>query len=268
MKVAVILSVYKNDAIRDFENAVFSILEQTLPCDVFIFRDGVVSEDMQHVINQFSVIDNVKCVESESNVGLAVGLNRLIDHVVKGNYEYVARMDSDDLSYNDRIETQVEFFEENKDIHVCGTYCREFGSAYALTVKCVPKQHDDLENYSITRCPFIHPTVMFRTKVFLDGNRYPTDTMLSEDMAFWFLLLVRGYKFANIGQVLLDFKINDQTLNRRRGFSKAWSEFTIRFKYMIKLKKVSFVNLLKVSLRLVFNMMPTFAIKYAYRMFR
>lgn len=81
---------------------------------------------------------------------------------------------------------------------------------------------------------------MFRISVFNDAQiRYPTNTKLSEDLALWFLLLSRGYKFANIDKVLLNYRIDDATLSRRSGVKKAFSEMNIRFLYSLKMKNFS-----------------------------
>ncbi len=112
---------------------------------------------------------------------------------------------------------------------VCGTSCHEFGASFSLDEKHLPKGHDQLVEFSITRCPFIHPTVMFRSSVFEKGHRYPTNTSLTEDMALWFQLLKSGCVFANLNDVLLDYRLNENTINRRHGIGKAFSEIRIRF---------------------------------------
>ncbi|HFP9581128.1 TPA: glycosyl transferase, partial [Escherichia coli] len=106
----------------------------------------------------------------------------------------------------------------NKSIDVIGGYCTEFGSEFALKVKKVPLEHNDIVNYSALRCPFIHPTVMFRSRVFDSNIRYPVNTYYSEDLALWYILLANGYKFANIPEILLKYRITEDTLFRRKGF--------------------------------------------------
>lgn len=262
-KIAVIMCVYDGDDSTQLLDSINSILHQTVPVDLYIFQDGVVNKSISKVL--FGFRDEVYLIESCVNLGLAVGLNSLIDVVLSKKYDYIARMDADDISYKNRIESQVVFLNNNDKIDVLGTSCREFGSSFSLQEKHLPEKHDDLLDFSIARCPFIHPTVMFRISVFQLGYRYPTNTALTEDMAFWFILLSSGFNFANVNEVLLDYRLNEGTLNRRKGMKKAFSEFKMRFKYMLILKRVSFKNIALVFLRLVFHMMPEKIIALCYK---
>lgn len=264
-KVAVIMSVYRSDDAIAFREAANSILNQTYPCDLYIYRDGPVPESIQTVIDEVSINEKVQCIQVESNLGLAKSLNTLLDTVLALDYEYIARMDSDDISRKRRIEKQIAFFNENTEVDVCGTSCREFGATYALEEKKLPLTHAELLNFSIARCPFIHPTVMFRSNVFKSGTRYPTETVFTEDMALWFELLKLGHRFGNLDEVLLDYRLSENTIERRKGADKALSEIRIRMKNMFLLKQYSFINTLLICSRLVFHLMPSFLVKLAYK---
>lgn len=263
--VAVIMSVYKSDVLEALKGAVCSILDQTYPCDLFIYRDGFVDVEMQSYIDQISKHDSVNIISGATNLGLATGLNKLIDTVMLGSYEFVARMDSDDFSLATRIEKQVNYLKNNLEIDVCGTSCKEFGASYGLEEKHLPQTHTELLSFSITRCPFIHPSVMFRATVFKDGNRYPTDTAFTEDMALWFELLSKGYRFGNLNEVLINYCLNEDTVTRRMGMKKAWSEVRIRIKYMFILEKVTLKNTLLILSRILFHLLPASLAKLAYK---
>lgn len=268
--VAVIMSVYKNDKLDYFVEAVFSMINQTHNhVSLFICVDGMVSDDIENCLHDLMFVPNIHIFRLNYNHGLAFALNLLIDEVIsKNEFDYVARMDSDDISFPDRIRFQVEFLEANPEVFVCGTSCREFGADYALNEKRLPQSHGDLLNFSITHCPFIHPTVMFRISIFENGIRYPTTAGLTEDMALWFHLLVKGYRFANIPDVLLSYRLNDSTLRRRRGLSKAFDEVKIRLKYMRLLKKTSFKNIFYIVSRFLFHFMNPKLMGYCYKYLR
>lgn len=267
-KVAVIMSVYCSDSFDYVITAVESILSQSYKdITLFIYRDGPVSVELDDYIEKLSSNNvSVKYIKGEYNCGLAFSLNRLIDIVIEaGMYKYIARMDSDDISMRDRIYRQINYLSINKEIDVCGTSCKEFGATYSLEEKHLPETHAKLLDFSITRCPFIHPSVMFRTSIFESGIRYPTNTALTEDMALWFDLLYAGYKFSNINDVLLYYRLNESTIKRRKGIGKAISELRVRFKYMMLLERCSFKNVFLISARLVFHMLPSSLMKLAYK---
>ncbi|ELF6477703.1 glycosyltransferase [Vibrio cholerae] len=265
-RVALIMSLYKGDNLSFFIDSINSIFSQSYKrIDVFLCVDGVVPDAHLKFLNSLDS-NKVTLITNDCNRGLAFSLNRLIDTVLRlKEYEYIARMDSDDISRPDRIKKQLDFLNLNSDIDVCGTSCREFGASFALEEKHLPITHQELLDFSITRCPFIHPSVMFRRRVFETGIRYPTDTALTEDMALWFELLVNGFKFANINEVLLDYRLNENTIKRRKGMDKALSEVKIRLYYMFKLKRISFKSILLIFSRFAFHLLPDSLMKYAYK---
>lgn len=269
-KVAVIMSVYRSDNYLDLNTAIKSILNQSyLEIELFIYQDGPVPKEIKDVLRCYDDHHRVSIVRNSTNNGLAKALNSLISKVLSTKkFSYVARMDSDDVSRESRIEKQVSFLERNENVDICGTSCKEFGASFALEEKHLPKSHEELYNFSIVRCPFIHPSVMFRISIFNDGLRYPTNTALTEDMALWYELLVKGYRFANLNEILLDYRLNENTINRRKGISKAFSEIRIRVFYMCKLKKLSFKNIILIFSRLFFHLMPSGLIKLCYKYIR
>jgi len=265
--VAVIMSVYKNDHPDYLVTAINSILKQTYKSSLFLYRDGPVSHHIQEILNNYKSNPEVEVIESDENKGLAFALNRLIN-IVKGNFDYIARMDSDDISRSNRIYEQVNYMEANPNIHVSGSFCEEFGASFALKEKNLPTDHQSIIDFSITRCPLIHPTVIFRSNVFIQGNKYPEKTILTEDMALWFSLLEQGYQFGNIPKPLLEYRLDENTIQRRTGIKKAVSEIKVRFHFMKKLNKTSAKNTLLISSRLLFHILPQPIIRFMYKYIR
>jgi len=267
-KLAVIMSIYKSDDPEALKVALDSLINQTYPCDIFLYQDGEIPSELNTVLQDYLHFNQVKLTTSPVNKGLAHGLNTLIDCVLKEDYAFIARMDSDDISRVNRMSEQVSFLENHPEVDLCGTYCQEFGSTYALTEKCLPKAHEDLVKFSIARCPFIHPTVIFRRHIFESGHRYPTHTTYTEDMALWFELIKGGYTLGNVDRVLLDYRLTEDTILRRRGFKKSISEVRLRFKYMIILKQLTVKNILLITSRVVFHLLPVSFMRFMYRNMR
>lgn len=265
--VAVIMSVYKTDTLDNLKEAVLSIANQDYEnFSIFIFKDGELSPDVDLFLRDYHCNHDVFIVNSEHNLGLASALNILIDKILLlPEYEFIARMDSDDISRPSRLSTQVQFMLSHENIDVCGTSCHEFGADFALDEKHLPVEHGTLLDFSISRCPFIHPTVMFRRRVFESGMRYPTSTNLTEDMALWFELLSKGFIFSNINVVLLDYRLNQNTLKRRHGFKKALSEIQIRLTYMFRLRRVTLKNTTLIISRLFFHLLPERLMSVVYK---
>ena len=266
--VAIIMSVYVNDNLEQLKLAVDSILGQDYQSlRFFIYKDGLISEEATNYLNEVSENANIFLFGNRVNFGLANSLNYLIDVVLRDmpQVEFIARMDSDDISHSNRISKQVKYFQKSPLVSVCGTACREFGSDAANEFNHVHPKHDDILKLSISKCPMVHPTVMFRKSVFTRGFRYTTETRFTEDVALWFELLSAGLVFGNIDEPLLDYRLTDDTIRRRLGFRKAISEFTLRICFMFKLGQFSPKNTVLVFARLVFHLLPFKLVRYLYK---
>ncbi|AHE72843.1 hypothetical protein M942_10050 [Enterobacter ludwigii] len=267
-KIAVIMSVYSKDNSLYIEQAIESILNQTYSeFKLFIMVDGQVSKNINDLLHNYSSHKKIKIFKRDINRGLAHSLNELIDAVVaKKEYKFIARMDSDDISLPHRFEEQISYFHKNQEVDVIGSFCHEFGSSYALDTKIIPLIHEDLVKYTFYKCPFIHPTVMFRVRVFdNEQNRYPLQTRLSEDLALWFKLLICGYRFGNVDAVLLNYRLDDKTLERRSGFKKALSELKIRLSFAIKMRELDPQIYGLIIARGVFALCPKFIKRIMYK---
>ncbi|ENB0848046.1 glycosyl transferase, partial [Escherichia coli] len=243
-------------------------INQSIKNHLYIYIDGVVNNKVKDLLGVYSSNKNIFIFESEINHGLAYGLNFLIDKILPCKYDFISRMDSDDISLPDRLFLQEKFLDMNKSIDVIGGYCTEFGSEFALKVKKVPLEHNDIVNYSALRCPFIHPTVMFRSRVFDSNIRYPVNTYYSEDLALWYILLANGYKFANIPEILLKYRITEDTLFRRKGFFKAKCEAVLRWDYMKKMKIISPMKCTMLIIKMISQILPIFILKVLYKKYR
>lgn len=264
--VAIIMSIYENDSLSQFKEAIDSIFSQSYnKIKIFLCIDGYVNNNVMDYIE--SLQKEIFVINRNKNRGLAFSLNELIDYILQEDkYKYIARMDADDISLPDRIKKQVQYLEENSDIDILGTKCKEFGSIHAREHCSVYESNHDIYKYIFKKCPFVHPSVMFRAEVFKSGIRYPINEPYTEDLALWFILAKKKYKFSNLNEKLLKFRINDQTILRRRGYKKAIIEFKIRLKYLLILKRLNNINDIFYTFgHLFIRLLPTSLFKKIYK---
>ncbi|XBY06377.1 glycosyltransferase [Escherichia coli] len=115
-------------------------------------------------------------IRSEKNKGLAYALNKLISvALVNNEFDFIARMDADDISLEDRFQRQIDFFMANPELDVVGGLCQEFGgeSAREKNARSIFTDEAIKKTMPLKKCPFVHPTVMFKSSVFNNGMRYP-----------------------------------------------------------------------------------------------
>lgn len=264
--VAVIMSVYHGDTYDYLHQSVTSILHQTYPCKIYLFQDGPVSYEIERYLESLTTNGLIKLYKREKSQGLASALNILIDRCLENSsIKYIARMDADDVSRFDRIYRQVDYMRKNPQTDVLGGACQEFGLSDEIRLRSLPLDHEGLVDYAMIRCPFVHPTVMFRREVFSDGTRYPVDTWLTEDMALWYMLIMKNRQFANIPDVLIDYRLSEFTVMRRKGMKKALSEVALRLRYMNLMHRLTPVNVLLIMIRLMICMMPGRIMVWVYK---
>ncbi|WP_429078629.1 glycosyltransferase [Aeromonas hydrophila] len=268
-KVAVIMSVYMKDVLKNVSLAVNSILEQTYKnIDLYIMIDGEISNDVSCFLNSIKN-KNVILYDNPTNRGLAYRLNQAIRAILKSDsYLYIARMDADDISVRERIEVQVKFLQENLNVDVVGSDVIEINDeGEQIFYKKMCQTHNEIIGNIIKKCPFNHPSVMFRIDVFNSGVLYNESLMNTQDYYLWIDLLALGFRFGNINKPLLFFRV-DSKFHDRRGFSKAVNDLNSRIYAFKKIKSLTLFNVLHTVLLFSLRLSPPFIKKIAYKLFR
>ena len=194
-----------------FHRAMQSIWDdQTLkPNEIVLVQDGKLTNDLYKIIEKWKIIlgDILKTIPLEQNVGLGNALNIGLKEC---NYDFVARMDTDDICMLDRFEKQIKFF-ENNDVDIIGSYCievDEYGDRGNL--RKMPLTYKDIYDNLFT-CPLIHPTVMFKKSIIEKVGGYDKALTRRQDYDLWFKCAKAGAKFANIDEPLLLYRFTNDT---------------------------------------------------------
>ena len=231
MKLCVIMSIYKNDNLLAVTQSIESILRQAYEkIEFYIQLDGEIRSDVLQYLRGLCIQDiRVKILNRTLNRGLAYSLNELLNIVLTKEYEYIARMDADDISMPERFVKQIAFMNSHPDIDCLGTWAIEIdddGKEYFR--KKMPITHEEcLELFKKRDC-MIHPTVMFRRSYFEKAGLYPEDTYFGEDTMMWAKGFKSGCKFANVTEYLFKFRLDSNFFERRRGWKHAKSIYTLR----------------------------------------
>ena len=115
----------------------------------------------------------------------------------------IAIMDSDDISYNNRFERQLEKFAKNMNIDVVGGQITEFidDPNNIIGKRIVPEGDNDIKNYLKKRCPMNHMTVMFRKSIITGIGGYCENFGKLEDYKLWVDVIVSGNKIHNLQEI-------------------------------------------------------------------
>lgn len=216
---SVLMSVYKKEKPEFLRKSIESMMHQTVvPEDFVIVCDGPLTEDLDQILSDVKERYGklFQIIRLPQNRGLGAALSEGLNYC---KYEYVARMDSDDISVPNRCEEEMAIFKDY-DVAVVGGWIDEFSERITEkgAVRTVPESSSDIRKYSRKRNPFNHPTVMFKKSAVQDVGNYQTCYGF-EDYQLWVRLLNAGYKGYNIPRVLVHMRVSDGMYTRRGGLS-------------------------------------------------
>lgn len=220
-KYSVLMSVYVKEKPEYLRQSIESILAQTVKADEFVIVcDGPLTEELNQVLYQYEVSnpDIMKVIRLKHNQGLGLALNAGLSQCTN---ELVARMDSDDISFPDRMEKQLKIMEqENVDI-VSGTII-EFAEKIdnELARRVLPQDPEAIRKFARRRNPFNHPAVMYKKKSVIEAGGYK-DFWLFEDYFLWIRMLLLGYEGYNIQEPIVYMRSGDALYERRGGIKYA-----------------------------------------------
>jgi glycosyltransferase involved in cell wall biosynthesis len=203
------MSCYNDEAY--IKEAIDSILQQTFTdFEFIIINDG--SEDKTEAIVLSYNDDRIRYFYQE-NKGLAKALNNGLSHA-RG--KYIARIDSDDIAYPDRLEIQVNHLLDNPDCVVLGTnvenITQEGEFVYTTYQELEEKKILDLLKYT---CPIAHTSVIFDREIALKcGGYYEPIKQYFEDHYLWSKMKDYG-KLINIPQVTMKYRLRPNSITNK-----------------------------------------------------
>lgn len=254
-KYSVLMSVYHKEQSEYLKESIESILKQSiLPDEIVLVKDGPLTKDLNDVIYYYSDNSLFNIVELSENVGLGKALEIGV-HECRN--EFIARMDTDDISHPNRCEEQLKLLQNNPEISVVGSSVVEFiGSIHnKISIKEVQTNSLSIARKMRSRNPMNHPTVMFRkSDVLLAGNYQ--DWYLNEDYFLWIRMLKLNMSFTNISEPLVFMRITNETYLRRGGFKYFLTQKRL-FDYMLSNGMITIVQYL-------FNNVSRFVIRVVF----
>lgn len=200
--VLIVMAAY--NAGKTLELAIKSILEQSYKNWKLILIDDGSTDNTLKIINSYKHLKKIKIIKNKIRLGLTKSLNKAIKNE---NCTFVARMDADDFSFNNRLEKQVKFMLNNKNVSLLGTNVNYHDNNNNLIAYSnLPLNNFDIKNLIIKKNPFIHSTVMFRKEFYDELGGYDEFFFNAQDYDMW----LRGrenYKYKNLKGRFLNHKL-------------------------------------------------------------
>ena len=273
LKFSVIMSIYKSDVPELVRVALDSLLQQTLlPNEIVIVGDGPVPAELEQVVSSFKCQvskirttpnpsfakggdlvpeDRKESLETrsqkpetivtylpqEKNGGLGEAM-RIAAEAAK--YDYLARMDSDDICLPDRFEKQMKCFEEDPELSLVGGMITEFDGEpeNIIAKRILPLEDAEIKRMMRGRCAVNHVTVIFKkADLMKSGNYQPF--WKQEDHYLWARMMEHGCKFRNIPDVVVNVRSGKDQIARRGGL-RFYKSVVRVFWYMYRHGLISF----------------------------
>lgn len=224
---SVLMSVYAKERPEYLKAAIDSMLSQTeKPSEFVLVKDGPLTPELESVIAGYSESPLFRTLALEKNCGLGEAL-RL--GVLACKNEFIARMDSDDISLPARLEKELSVFAQNPEIDVVGCFEGEFWDhpEKPFATHKVPESHEEIFRFMKLRCGLLHPTVVFKKSAVLKAGNYRSSYLL-EDYDLFVRMLQSGAKTQNVPEALYLLRVNPALFSRRGGLKYAGTLFRFR----------------------------------------
>ena len=211
---SVLMSVYRKEKPENLITSVDSVMAQTIvPNDFVIVIDGPLGDDLYKALDLLK--DKYHCINTirlETNQGLGQSLTIGIKETKN---DIVMRMDSDDICMPYRAEMQLPLMDK---YDLVGGIISEFSGdeKNIIGYRVVPETYKKIWNFAKYRCPFNHPSVMYRKSVVLAAGNYQV-LPYREDYYLWLRMLLITNKVYNIQEVLVNMRSGIEMRKRRSG---------------------------------------------------
>jgi len=216
--ISALMSVYNG---AEFIAATIeSILAQTYTdFELIIVNDGSIDQTRQ-VIENFND-DRIRLFNFEQNQGIGPALTLGLSKV-RG--EYIAKVDSDDISLPTRFEEEIKYLQENPEIDLVGSFMEYFphneevrmSQRYHYCKEVIEKELNSVVSWLEMReklywfCAINHPNMMGKTEVIKKVGYL--DVPVGTDYHLFYNLNKLGHKMANIPKVLVKMRVIDSSI--------------------------------------------------------
>lgn len=203
------MPVYNGE--KYLEAAIRSILNQSFKdFELIIINDGSI-DSSRTIVEEIAKNDSRVKLFNISNIGLVGALNFGLSAC---KYDYVARMDADDISLPYRFELQFDFLQKHPEVAVVG------GQTTIINADGIVKSSGHYPNNSFEvsqlaslGSPVAHPAVMYRKKVVLEVGGYRDEFKHAEDYDLW-LRILKKFQITNLKETILLYREHDTNVSK------------------------------------------------------
>lgn len=212
-RVSIIMGIYNCE--KTLDASIKSLCNQTFKKWKLIMCDDGSTDSTYSIAKKYADrFENIELYRNKKNMGLNYTLNHCLEYV---DTEYVARMDGDDISLNNRLQREVEFLDKHKEYAIVSAAMISFDENGDWGIYKNP-ENPSYKNF-LTRSPFCHAPSMVRKEAYDAVGGYTVDEKLlrMEDIHLWTKMYAKGYKGFNLNEPLYKMR-DDRNATKRRKY--------------------------------------------------
>lgn len=200
-KISVIMPVYNTE--KYVWEAIESILNQSFEDFEFIIVDDYSSDNSYKICEKYYEKDNrIRLYRNEKNSKLVYTLNKAIK---LSKWDYIVRMDSDDIVDLKRIEYQYNYLLENPHIDILSSNLFFIDKDWKQIWK--REYNSNVNETILNESPICHACSIIKKKAFDECWLYDERFNLAEDYDLWLRFYSKGFKFSVYNDYLYYYRI-------------------------------------------------------------
>jgi hypothetical protein len=209
--LSVVMPVWNGEAF--LEEAVGSILNQTLTEFEFLIIDDGSTDRTAEILAKYQSNDSRIRVFRLEHGGIVAALNFGVE---QARSQWVARMDSDDISHPTRLEKQWKAIIRHQRAVLCHCHRVIIGDPVLVTpAGRFIRTKALLALRLCSHCPIVHPSVIFKKTTFLKCGGYQESDQYAEDFSLWGRMLTKG-EVIGVAEPLLSFRVHKSSISKEK----------------------------------------------------
>ena len=190
------------NAASTIQKSVNSIIGQTFTNWELVVVDNCSTDDSLTVVKNLDD-DRIKIIALDKNHGRTPALAIALENA---RADFVAILDADDISSQDRLQQQFDFLTNNPNILVVGSWYRNIDQHGNLINEVkTPTASVDVMRQMASDNPIVNSSAMFRAESARAVGGYNQKYLYAQDFALW-LALAKVGEFAILPKFLTDIR--------------------------------------------------------------
>lgn len=199
-KVSVIMTIY--NAAPYLKEAIDSVVAQTFPDWELIAIENGSSDRSPEILAGYKD-DRIRPFVLAENIGRTPALRYAFE---RAQGEYIAILDADDVSLPERLAQQVEYLDRQPDIGLVGSWVEYINEQSNVTGEFKPPtERGEVYDALGWMNPFVHSSIMYRTRLATQMGGYPEAYIYAQDKAL-ILNIAKVSQVAIMGKSLCRFR--------------------------------------------------------------